>query len=34
MDEETAEEAWSSYEKISTNYTLEVRSLHVAGRPR
>lgn len=24
MDEETSQEAWSSYEKISTNYTLEV----------
>ena len=37
MDEETSQEAWSSYQKISTNYTLEVslplfeclRSLHV-----
>lgn len=33
MDEETSQEAWSSYQKISTNYTLEVpfmcvRSLH------
>lgn len=25
MDEETAGEAWSSYERISRNYTLEVR---------
>ena len=24
MDEETSQEAWSSYQKISTNYTLEV----------
>lgn len=24
MDEETSSEAWSSYERISTNYTLEV----------
>ena len=24
MDEETSKEAWSSYQKISTNYTLEV----------
>lgn len=24
MDEETSNEAWSSYERISTNYTLEV----------
>lgn len=24
MDEETAEEAWRSYEKIKTNYSLEV----------
>lgn len=38
MDEETSQEAWSSYQKISTNYTLEaslpfvcecLRSLHV-----
>ena len=24
MDEETSQEAWSSYQRISTNYTLEV----------
>lgn len=24
MDEDTSQEAWSSYQKISTNYTLEV----------
>ena len=24
MDERTSQEAWSSYQKISTNYTLEV----------
>ncbi|XP_020631199.1 retinoblastoma-like protein 1 [Orbicella faveolata] len=28
MDEETSQEAWSSYQKISTNYTLEGDSLH------
>ncbi|XP_029191075.1 retinoblastoma-like protein 1 [Acropora muricata] len=28
MDEETSNEAWSSYERISTNYTLEGDSLH------
>ncbi|EDO46411.1 predicted protein [Nematostella vectensis] len=28
MDEETAESAWSSYETIRTNYTLEGDSLH------
>ena len=27
MDEETGEEAWKAFERISTNYTLEVRSL-------
>lgn len=27
MDEDTSQEAWSSYQKISTNYTLEVSSL-------
>ena len=25
MDKETSSEAWSSYQRISTNYTLEVR---------
>lgn len=29
MDEETSQEAWSSYQKISTNYTLEVPSVCV-----
>ena len=24
MDKETSQEAWTSYQKISTNYTLEV----------
>ncbi|KAJ7385042.1 Retinoblastoma-like protein 1 [Desmophyllum pertusum] len=28
MDEDTSQEAWSSYKKISTNYTLEGDSLH------
>ncbi|CAH3171006.1 unnamed protein product [Porites lobata] len=28
MDEDTSQEAWSSYQKISTNYTLEGESLH------
>ncbi|CAH3042018.1 unnamed protein product [Pocillopora meandrina] len=28
MDKETSQEAWTSYQKISTNYTLEGDSLH------
>jgi hypothetical protein len=32
IDRNTAEEAWRSYETISTNYTLEVKSKRCSGR--